>query len=86
MIEPQKAQSPGGAGQSANETSTTQIINAAENLGKLETSLISSFALRGVSIHRLADGGYLACQWAHTRHCRDLRELTAFARQVGALA
>lgn len=41
--------------------------------------------MRGVAVHRLADGGYLACQWTHTRHCQDLRELAALARQMGVL-
>lgn len=50
---------------------------------KQEATMIAAFALRGVAVHRFADGSFLACQYTFTRHCRNLDELAAFARQTG---
>lgn len=83
----QKATGPDRANDQPRQDQNNQveIIGAAESLSKRETSLIAAFALRGVAVHRLADGGYICCQWTHTRHCLGLRELAAFARQMGVL-
>lgn len=61
----------------------TEIIRDPSTVGKLETTWIARFALRGHSVHRLADGGFLVCRHGMSRHCRDLRELIAFARIAG---
>jgi hypothetical protein len=83
MSDPQKAQSPGGAGQSANETADTQILGQLLEISKRETTLIAHFALAGHAVHRLPDGGYLVSRWGQSRHCPDLHALANFAKQTG---
>ncbi len=83
MDAPQKAQSPGGAEQSANETADAQIVGQQPEIAKRETTLIAQFALAGHAVHSLADGGYLVTKWGQARHCPDLHALVGFARQTG---
>lgn len=83
MRDPQKAQSPGGAGQSANETADTQILGQQPEISKRETTLIANFAIAGHAVHRLPDGGYLVSRWGQSRHCPDLHALASFAKQTG---
>lgn len=42
-------------------------------------------AFRRQTVHQLADGGYLVASQSWSRECRDLAELEAHARRVGAL-
>lgn len=63
--------------------SSTNIFEAESSSIKCEINLLAAFALRGVAVHRLADGSFLACQHTFTRHCRNFEELAAFARQTG---
>lgn len=44
--------------------------------------MIAALALRGVAVHRLAGGSFLASQCTFTRYCRNLDELATFARQT----
>lgn len=50
---------------------------------KITATLIAEFARAGAAVHRLEGGGFVVCRWCYTRHCADLRELFAFARQTG---
>ncbi len=52
---------------------------------KAEATLMAQLALAGHAVHRAADGGYLACRHGCIKFCRDLAELQAFARLVGAV-
>jgi hypothetical protein len=53
---------------------------------KLFEHLRALLALRdGHVVHELATGGYLVAWKSWTRECRDLAELEAHARRVGAL-
>ena len=51
---------------------------------KNRSTLAALLALKGYSLHELADGSYLAAKWNHTRPLRDLHAVQSFARQVGA--
>lgn len=57
MSTPQKAQSPDGAGQCANETADSAIVGQQPEIFKWEATLIAHFALAGHAVHRLPDGG-----------------------------
>ena len=46
----QKAQSPAATGLSANENTSTNILDQ-----KRETTLMARFAIKGAAVHRLAD-------------------------------
>lgn len=85
MSTPQKAQSPGGAGQCANETADSVIVGQQPEIFKWEATLIAHFALAGHAVHRLPDGGYLVSRWGQSRHCTDLHALAGFAKQTGAM-
>ena len=76
----QKAQSPVAAGLSANENTSTNILDQ-----KRETTLMARFAMKGAAVHRLADGGYVVAQWGMSRHCVDFAALVGFARQMGVI-
>ena len=76
----QKAQSPAATGLSANENTSTNILDQ-----KRETTLMARFAMKGAAVHRLADGGFIVAQWGLTRHCADFAALVGFARQMGVL-
>lgn len=83
MNAPQKAQSPGGAGLSAETKTDVGIVPELDKVRKIEATLMAEFAMHGHATHRLAEGGYLVCKFGMARHCPDLRGLAAFARQVG---
>ena len=53
----QKAQSPAATGLSANENTSTSILDQ-----KRETTLMARFAMKGAAVHRLADGGFIVAQ------------------------
>ena len=76
----QKAQSPAATGLSANENSNPAILDP-----KRETTVIARFAMKGAAVHRLADGGYIVCQWGLTRAVPDLPALAAFGRMMGVI-
>ena len=76
----QKAQSPAATGLSANENTSTSILDQ-----KRETTLMARFAMKGAAVHRLADGGFIVAQWGLSRHCVDFASLMAFARQMGVM-
>lgn len=50
---------------------------------KRVATLIAEAALRGFVVHRLADGGFLACRWNLSRDLPDADALETFLRQVG---
>ena len=75
-----KAQSPAATGLSANENTSTNILDQ-----KRETTLMARFAMKGAAVHRLADGGYVVAQWGMYRHCVDFAALVGFARQMGVI-
>jgi hypothetical protein len=80
----QKAQSPGGAGQSADDSKTDpHIIGEPTDRSKRTATLLAQFALKGHVVHRLEGGGFLVCRWGLVRACRDLEALEGFARQMG---
>ena len=51
---------------------------------KTRATLAAMLAIKGYSLHELADGSFLASRWNHTRPLRDLHAVQGFARQVGA--
>ena len=76
----QKAQSPAATGLSAYENTSTNILDQ-----KRETTLMARFAIKGAAVHRLADGGYIVCQWGLSRAIPDLPALAAFGRMMGVI-
>lgn len=82
MTPPQKAQSPGGAGQCANQTSNTRIIGEQAEHGKRVATLIAQLALAGHAVHRLEGGSFLVCHWGLVRSCPDLAALEDFAKRM----
>jgi hypothetical protein len=81
----QKAQSPVGAGQSADKTADVAIVAQPRSDRKTEATLIALFALAGHSVHRQADGGYMVCRFGYSKHCLALSDMERFARQTGVL-
>lgn len=79
---PQKAQSPGGAGQCADRNTNTNIVAPTSEQRKHQATLVAKLALRGHAVHTAHDG-FLVCKHGYVRHCADLAALEAFARQVG---
>lgn len=57
---------------------------AQEQTTKSLANLIAGFAVSGFAVNQLTDGGFLVCRWGLSKHCPDLRSLSAFAHQVGA--
>lgn len=85
MNTPQKAQSPGGAGQSAERNTDTPIVAADVEQRKTIATIIARFALRGHSVHELAEGGFLECRHGLSKHCPDMPSLVHFARVTGVM-
>ena len=77
----QKAQSPAATGLSANENTSPDILDESNR----EANLFARFAQKGAAVHRLADGGYIVCQWSLSRAIPDLPALAAFGRMMGVL-
>lgn len=80
----QKAQSPGGAGQSAKETTDAAIVAQPLEERKHEATLMAKLAIRGHAVHRMVEGGYLVVFHGYVKRCVDLVALEDFAKQVGA--
>lgn len=59
------------------------IIGHEVQADKIRATLKAQFALRGHSVHELAEGGFLVCRHGHAKHCPDLSALAAFARVTG---
>ena len=85
-------QTPGGNPASTEHETTDTTDCAAQSrqaqdlsrTDKSRATLAALLALKGYSLHELADGSYLASRWNHTRPLRDLHAVLGFARQVGA--
>lgn len=65
----------------AGEAQLSQDLGCTE---KTRATLAALLALKGYSLHELADASYFASKWNHTRQLRDLHAVQCFARQVGA--
>ncbi len=88
MKEPQKAQSPGVTGQSADETKDTAIFAPAEPADKPFATVQAAFALRGHSLtrSRRADDGrttYTVSRWGQSRALSHWNDVCAFLVQIG---
>lgn len=85
---PQKAQSPGATGQSADETKDTAIFALAEPADKSFATLQAQFAMRGHSLtrsHRADDGRitYTVSRWGQSRAFSHWHDVRAFLVQIG---
>jgi len=52
---------------------------------KARATLAAMLAIKGYSLHLLADGSFLASKWNCTKHLPSLYAVQGFARQVGAI-
>lgn len=62
------------------------MIDRTPQQEKLLVGMIAAFALRGHTVHELADGGFLICRWGLSKYCACLSELQAAGRQMGVTA
>ena len=88
MMAPQKAQSPGATGQSADETKDTAIFAPAEPADKQFATLQAQFAMLGHSLtrsHRADDGRitYTVSRWGQSRAFGHWHDVRAFLVQIG---
>ena len=66
----------------AGEAQRSQDLRCADNTRANLTALL---AIKGYSLHELADGSYLASKWNCIKHLPSLYAVQSFARQVGAI-
>ena len=52
--------------------------------GKATATQLAHLALAGHIVHKGGAGDYSVCKFGMTRYCKDIAELEAFAKQVGA--
>ena len=88
MKAPQKAQSPGATGQSADETKDTAIFAPAGPADKSFAKMRAMFALRGHCLtrsHRADDGRitYTVSRWGQSRVFSHWHDVCAFLLQIG---
>lgn len=75
----------GGSDGAVEKRENPDCAAAADDRKRLAT-LRAVLALHGGHVvHKLADGSYLVTWRAFSRECRDLAELEAHARRVGAM-
>lgn len=84
MSAPQKAQSPGASGQSAERNTDPWIVAGDVDQRKSLATIVARFALRGHVVHTTRDG-FLVCKHGYVRHCPDQSALEAFGKQVGVM-
>jgi hypothetical protein len=60
-------------------------MNNAQTQDKRFATLQAQFALLGHAIIKGESGDFTVCKYGMTRYCKDLTELQAFAKQVGAI-
>lgn len=65
------------------QTTNTTIVSDLDALRKSIATLTAHLALKGFSLHELADGSYLVARWDRTLHCPDLHAVRAFCHRVG---
>jgi len=82
----QIAQSPGGAGPSAETTTDAAIFAPAEKTGNRIATLKAQLALKGFAVHDVSTGGYFVSRWNMAKFCPAIVDLESFAAQVGAPA
>lgn len=86
MSAAQKAQCPGGAGQSAEETSDAPIIALAEKTGnpsdKEFATIAAQYALKGHALVRVANS-YAAHKWGLVRYLPTWADVLDFLDQIG---
>lgn len=86
MSAAQKAQCPGGAGQSAEETSDAPIIALAEKTGnpsdKDFATVTAQFALKGHALIRVANG-YAAHKWGLFCYLPNWPAVLIILEQIG---
>ncbi len=88
MKAPQKAQSPGATGQSADENQDPAIFAPAEPAYKPFATMQAAFALRGHCLTRSqrADDGrttYTVSRWGQSRSFGHWHDVCAFLVQIG---
>lgn len=81
MTAPQKSESPGGAGQIAEQSTDTAILTEADSERKRFDTLAARSALKGHTLARLGSG-YLLSKWGHVRHFVDLDTAEAMLRRI----
>lgn len=84
MSAAQKAQSPGGAGLSADTKTDPVIVASQPECGKRIATIKAQLALKGFAVHDVSIGGYFVAKWNLTKFCPALADLESFAAQVGA--
>lgn len=82
MRPPQKAQSPVGAGQSAEDNTTdAAIFTDCDSECKRFDTLAARAALAGHHFQKLGSG-FLLSRWGHVRHFVDLDTAEAMLRRI----
>lgn len=67
-------------------TGTLPQVQPQASADKRAATTIALLAIHGGHVvHRLAGGEFLVTWRGHSRHCRDLADLEAHARRVGAM-
>ncbi len=61
----------------------TVIVAPTTPDGKRLATLRAKAALQGISVHQLADGGFLVCRWNMTKDVPDLDALARFLFTMG---
>lgn len=88
MTAPQKAQSPGGAGQSADSKTEIGIVPQSEPDRKAYHTVQALFACAGHELNlsrRVGDGRctWTVSRWGHSRHFSHWGDVLAFLTQIG---
>lgn len=85
MSAPQKRTPRGGRGASAEGTGDATIPPASDAERKRRATCIALLALHAHIVQELSGGAFLVSWRGCLAHCRDLAELEALARGVGAM-
>jgi hypothetical protein len=85
MAAPQMRTPGGNRASAGHEAADAAIVGQADAEHKAEATLRAELALRGHSLHRLANGGFLVSMCSLSRELPDLRAVRQFAKQVGVL-
>lgn len=83
---PSEMRTPRGPAEASADTENSPAsVAPADADAKRVATLFAALGIRGFEARELPDGaGFVCGRWGLHRHCPDLADLEAFARQVGA--
>ena len=85
MTKPHKSECPGGAGQSADQSTNDLDFPTGQRQRKELITLLEQLALRGHLVIKGPQNDFHVCKYGYAQYCHDFGELHTFAVRLGVV-